>query len=339
MALQCVHDVYIINLTASISGQFFSLPQQAQAVSLGESKQQRILVIVDENKHAHYASMTESILNNVTGSDEVVPGLSIIGLLDQTIELVRTHHIDTVIILLPNSPELYQLIADLQALSLRILLAYSVVSPSEDDTTGPLSLIDLATCVLSRRQRLIKRGMDIVFTIPLIILSLPLMLLIALAVRLDSPGPVLFKQVRLGQHARPFSMYKFRSMRVGVTQGSPAMKRAHDPRVTRIGKFIRQTSLDEIPQLFNVIKGDMSLVGPRPELPAVVRDYYQSWQYARFTVPQGATGWWQINGRSSRPMHLHTDDDLYYIRHYSLLMDVRIMLRTIPVVIKQEGAF
>lgn len=331
MALQCVHDVYVINLTASISERFFSLSEQA-AASDG-ARQRRVLVIVDENQYANYTALTETILNNVTGSGERIPGLSMVGKLDQTIQLVRNHQIDTVIILLPDAPELYQLITDLQVLSLRILLADSA------DDTGTFALIDLGACALSTRQQFVKRCLDIVFTVPLLILALPLMVCIALAVRLDSPGPVIFKQVRLGQHARPFSMYKFRSMRVTALPDTPPLKTAHDSRITRIGKFIRQTSLDEIPQLFNVLKGDMSLVGPRPELPAIVRTYYRSWQYARFTVPQGATGWWQINGRSSRPMHLHTDDDLYYIRHYSLQLDAQILLRTIPVVLKQEGAF
>jgi lipopolysaccharide/colanic/teichoic acid biosynthesis glycosyltransferase len=115
-------------------------------------------------------------------------------------------------------------------------------------------------------------------------------------------------------------------------------KRPEDPRVTRIGKALRHYSIDELPQLVNVLRGEMSLVGPRPELPWLV-DCYQSWQRHRFAVPPGMTGWWQINGRSDRPMHLNVEDDLYYIRNYSLWLDLLILLRTIPAVFSGRGAY
>jgi len=108
--------------------------------------------------------------------------------------------------------------------------------------------------------------------------------------------------------------------------------------VTRVGWFIRRTSLDELPQLFNVLKGDMSLVGPRPEMPWLV-NRYEEWQRKRFAVPQGITGWWQINSRGNKPMHLHTEDDLYYVQNYSLWLDLTILLRTAIVVLRQQGAY
>ena len=111
-----------------------------------------------------------------------------------------------------------------------------------------------------------------------------------------------------------------------------------DPRITGVGKFIRRTSLDELPQFWNVLKGDMSLVWPRPEMPWLV-DNYEMWQRKRFAVPQGMTGWWQINGRSDKPMHLNTEDDLYYIQNYSLLLDIEILWKTLGVILKAEGAF
>ncbi len=108
--------------------------------------------------------------------------------------------------------------------------------------------------------------------------------------------------------------------------------------MTRIGKFLRQTSLDELPQIFNVLDNTMSLVGPRPEMPDFV-DEYQPWQRKRFAVPQGITGWWQVNGRSDRPMHLHTEDDLYYVQHYSIWLDLQILARTVWAVIRHKGAY
>jgi len=175
------------------------------------------------------------------------------------------------------------------------------------------------------------------------------MALIAIAIRLDSPGPILFKQERIGENGRPFTMYKFRSMYVDAEErlkevirrdenGNVLYKTPNDPRVTRVGRFIRRTSLDELPQLFNVLKGDMSLVGPRPELPWLV-EKYENWQRKRFAVPQGITGWWQVNGRSDKPMHLSTEDDLYYIQNYSILLDIIILWKTLTAVLKRRGAF
>ena len=111
-----------------------------------------------------------------------------------------------------------------------------------------------------------------------------------------------------------------------------------DPRITRVGRFIRRMSVDELPQLFNVLRGEMSLVGPRPELPRLV-ERYETWQRRRFAVPPGMTGWWQVNGRSDRLMHLHTEDDLYYIQNYSPLLDLQILWRTVGVVLRGRGAF
>ena len=144
-------------------------------------------------------------------------------------------------------------------------------------------------------------------------------------------------------------MFKFRSMVENADQlsvdtilkdshGNLTHKVPNDPRVTRVGKFIRRTSFDELPQLINVLKGEMSLIGPRPELPALVK-HYEPWQRKRFAVPQGITGWWQVNGRSDKPMHLHTEDDIYYVQNYSLLLDISILLKTIWVVLKGKGAF
>jgi lipopolysaccharide/colanic/teichoic acid biosynthesis glycosyltransferase len=146
-----------------------------------------------------------------------------------------------------------------------------------------------------------------------------------------------------------FTMFKFRSMQQHAEQIEESIRDANtldeishklmgDPRVTRVGRLLRRSSLDELPQFINVLRGEMSLVGPRPELPWLV-EKYQPWQQKRFEVPQGITGWWQINGRADHPMHLHTDEDLFYIRNYSLWLDVTILWRTIGVVLSGRGAY
>jgi exopolysaccharide biosynthesis polyprenyl glycosylphosphotransferase len=196
---------------------------------------------------------------------------------------------------------------------------------------------------------MVKRAFDLIVGSVIQIFVAPVMILIAFAIKISSPGPILFKQRRVGENGRLFWMYKFRSMIVDADtqlreviredeEGNIIHKTPHDPRITYIGRFIRRTSLDELPQLFNVMKGEMSLVGPRPELPFLV-EKYEPWQRKRFAVPQGITGWWQVNGRSDKPMHLHTEDDLYYVQNYSLLLDMRILIKTIWVVLRGKGAY
>jgi len=196
---------------------------------------------------------------------------------------------------------------------------------------------------------MVKRGFDLIITLFLLPVSLAIMLVITIAIRLESQGSAIFKQRRVGENGRLFDMYKFRTMVPEAEKlrhlvenvnedGKFVHKSSHDPRVTRVGRFLRKTSFDELPQLLNILKGDMSLVGPRPEMPYLV-EMYEPWQRKRFVVPQGITGWWQVNGRSDKPMHLHTEDDLYYVQNYSLLLDVQILLKTIIVVLRSRGAF
>lgn len=204
---------------------------------------------------------------------------------------------------------------------------------------------------ISSWQRFIKRLVDLVAGTLLLLLFAPLMLFIAWRIKLDSPGPVFFRQQRVGEGGRLFWMVKFRSMVDGAEQeeirllqktagGLPVFtKIPSDSRITGLGRFLRRTSLDELPQLFNVLKGEMSLVGPRPELPGLVA-LYEPWQRRRLAVPQGMTGWWQVNGRMKRAdPQQRVEDDLFYIRHYSFWLDARILLKTVQVVILGEGAY
>jgi lipopolysaccharide/colanic/teichoic acid biosynthesis glycosyltransferase len=166
---------------------------------------------------------------------------------------------------------------------------------------------------------------------------------------IDTGWPVFFLQNRVGENGRLFTMIKFRTMvkdaeklRAQVERvdenGALIHKSRNDPRVTRSGRLLRRFSLDELPQLVNVIKGEMSLVGPRPELPYLAENYDHQ-QRRRLSVAPGLTGWWQVNGRSDRVMHLHTEDDIYYVENYSIWLDLRILIRTLWVVIIGKGAF
>ena len=193
-----------------------------------------------------------------------------------------------------------------------------------------------------------KRAIDVCLASVLMLFLSPFMLLIAIAVKLDSRGPALFRQTRVGKGGRKFVFYKFRSMFENAEQirdslmhlneaDGPVFKIRNDPRVTRVGHFLRRTSLDELPQLMNVLKGDISLVGPRPPLPGEV-EKYSPHQWRRLMVPPGVTCIWQISGRSEVPFDRWIEMDLEYIRNQSLLLDLKILLKTIPAVLLQRGA-
>jgi exopolysaccharide biosynthesis polyprenyl glycosylphosphotransferase len=285
-------------------------------------------------------------------SNELNPTLPVLGTPSDIRMIVKSHHVDEVIIALSHHQydQLDAIVAALQTLPVHVhivpnYLSLALFRPTIERLED-VPLINLRESALSTQQRVAKRAFDLSAGAMLTLLALPFMAIIAAIIRLDSPGPIIFKQLRVGENGRLFTMYKFRSMSATAAETMPSepetsattYKLPDDPRITRIGHFIRRTSIDELPQLFNVLLGNMSLVGPRPEMPWLV-EKYQDWQYRRFAVPPGMTGWWQVNGRSGKPMHLHTEDDLYYIEHYSLRLDLLILWKTIFVVINGQGAF
>ena len=279
----------------------------------------------------------------------------ILGSLDVTRGVVAERAIDDVIIALPRAAHerLNWVVSMLHDLPVRVWVIPDYFSltlhHAQIEDFANIPLLNLRAPALSEYQRMSKRAFDLLVTLLALPFLLPVLGLIALAIYLEDHGPVLYSAPRVGENGRLFQMHKFRTMVPGADRlqhlverkdeaGNLIFKTPDDPRVTRVGRFLRRSSLDELAQLFNVLLGEMSLVGPRPELPQLV-DQYDLWQRKRFAVPQGLTGWWQINGRSDRPMHLHTEDDLYYVQHFSIWLDVQIILRTIWVVLRRKGAF
>jgi exopolysaccharide biosynthesis polyprenyl glycosylphosphotransferase len=214
---------------------------------------------------------------------------------------------------------------------------------------GGVTALSLRPVRLTGTQVLAKRVFDLaVSSVGLTILS-PLLALMAVSVRLTSPGPVLYRQRRVGLRGRPFTMLKFRTMRQGSDAMVEDLRAAHgvenlmfklrdDPRVTPAGRILRRFSLDELPQLLNVIRGDMSLVGPRPPLPEEVTRY-EDWQFDRLQVPPGITGLWQVSGRSDLTFDDCVRLDLFYIENWSLAYDLYILAKTLPVLVTQRGAY
>jgi lipopolysaccharide/colanic/teichoic acid biosynthesis glycosyltransferase len=203
--------------------------------------------------------------------------------------------------------------------------------------------------VISYGWRIVKRAFDILIALCAVVLGAPIWLLISLAIVLDSPGPVIFKQTRLGERERPFTFLKFRTMvqdaeaqketlveENGADRRLPKIK--DDPRVTRVGRWLRKHSIDEIPQFINVLRGDMSIVGPRPAIPAEV-ELYLPWHRHRLDVPAGITGMWQVSGRSDLSFDEAALLDIWYAENWSFLLDLEIMLKTVGVVILGRGAY
>ena len=184
-----------------------------------------------------------------------------------------------------------------------------------------------------------KNAIDTVLSLIVLVILSPLLIMISIAIKLTSPGPVLFKQQRLGLHGKVFTIYKFRSMIVGAEHtGSGVYSGSGDPRVTAIGRFIRRSSIDELPQLFNILKGDMAIVGPRPPLtyhPWPIEQYTED-QLHMFDVRPGITGWAQVHGRKSVEWHTRIKLNIWYTEHVSLLLDLKILLMTVFKVLRND---
>src|SRR5260221_4064355 len=282
-----------------------------------------------------------------------VPGL---GDLDQLADLLSQRAADLVIITLPWTArqQIMNLVAicEKYAIQSRIvpdLFQLNMSQVSIENLEG-IPLLGLrAETRFDRPRHLLKRVIDLTLIAIALPIIIPLALIIAVAIKLDSPGPVLFPHRRVGKDGREFNMYKFRSMHnradelrdemIAKTGADPKRpKWENDPRVTRVGKWIRRSSLDELPQIVNVLRGDMSLVGPRPPTPDEVA-HYEAWHRQRLNVLPGATSLWQVSGRSKVPFEEQCLLDIYYIENWSLALDIQIILRTIPNMVLGNGAY
>lgn len=290
---------------------------------------------------------------NLVGTD--VLGKPVLGTVDQINDILHTHVVDEIIVAVPRSmiSNVGNIVGACREEGVKLRMMADVfdfqVARMRLDVLGEIPLLCLEPVAQSDTLQIIKRLLDIFVTLLAMPVILPLMALIALVIKLDSRGPVIFVQHRVGYKRRLFPMYKFRTM----VQGSEAMlkeiehlneaqgpifKIANDPRITRVGKFLRKTSLDELPQLFNVLLGHMSLVGPRPMSQRDVGLFDQGIQRKRFSVKPGLTCLWQVSGRSNLPFEKWLELDLAYIDNWSLKLDVKILLKTVPVVLKGSGA-
>lgn len=243
---------------------------------------------------------------------------------------------------------LYQMPPKVEVLMMPRFFQFVSAGMKVEDLAG-MPLLRLHRHELTASERLLKRAEDLVFGGIIALVLLPFLPLIALAIKLDSPGPVFFKHERIGLRGKPFHMYKFRSMArdadcdadglAQLAEDDPrGLKNKDDARITRLGRILRKTSIDELPQIINVLRGDMSLVGPRPAVAAEVAAY-DEWQKKRLSVAPGITGIWQVNGRSDVPFDERIWLDFMYIDSWSLWLDLSILLQTVPAVLSAKGAY
>jgi exopolysaccharide biosynthesis polyprenyl glycosylphosphotransferase len=296
---------------------------------------------------------------------DIYAGYTNLGQLEDIDEIMQTHEVHEILVAIDNAPytRLIQIVkicvATGKPVRIHSNLLKVVAEKLDVEYYASIPLVSLPTTPVQRTVWQDKRIVDVVLSVVVLILLAPLFLVIAVAIKLSSPGPVIYKQNRIGKNGKPFHFYKFRSMHLNndasrheeyvtnfikqknngcSTAEIPAFKITDDPRIFRFGRFIRKTSLDEFPQLFNVLRGEMSLVGPRPCL-AYEWDCYEEWHKQRLDVTPGCTGLWQALGRSAVTFEEMVILDLYYTSNLTLWLDLKIIINTFPVIFLGKGGF
>lgn len=281
--------------------------------------------------------------------DEALPGsriqgAEVLGTFDDLEDLAGRHKVSEVFVANPDVTDerIIEIVSELDRLGLR----YHVVPHFYHILSFKMRLETLDSIpLITREERLVplhtlfaKRAMDIIVSLLVLTLCAPLFIIPAILIKRQSPGPVLFRQVRIGRGGRPFVMYKFRTMHHHMSGDEPSPDSASDPRITQIGRWLRRYSLDELPQFFNVLKGEMSVVGPRPEMEFIVRNY-SALDRERLRVKPGVTGLWQVSYARELSIHENLDYDLYYVENHSFLLDLVILPLTVFAVLKGTGAY
>ena len=325
----------------------------------------RFVLIVGTNKRAcDFAKKIEGkkelgyrivgYIDNMNYKNE--KDINILGTLKDFPDILRNHVVDEVVICLPVKSfydEIQDIVkrAEKQGIVIRYLsqLFDTKVSRLYTGSIEGYSIMTMASGPQVGWQLVMKRVLDLILSAAAIILTLPIMLLAAVMMKLDSPGPILFAQKRIGYNKRIFRCYKFRTMVMDAEKlqaglesrnemDGPVFKIKDDPRITKVGKWLRKFSIDELPQFFNVIRGEMSLVGPRPLPMRDFENFEEDWLHRRCSVLPGLTCTWQINGRSNIGFEKWIKLDMQYIDNWNLYEDLKILIKTIPVIIRGQGA-
>ncbi len=322
------------------------------ALLIGDGRMSHVLA-AKLSAHSEYRSKVVGALGDGVPTDAPMHGLPVLGPLERLDEVVAQYRVGRVILAPSGVPdsELEAVLHRCRTLRLKVSLL-----PKLSDILGPAVEVDDVEGVavlginppwLSRSSRALKRIMDVTLSVIALVLAAPFLVLLALAIKLDSSGPVLFSQERIGKGGQAFRLYKLRTMVADAEHNrEPLLTQSndpnwllldHDPRVTRVGAWLRRLSLDELPQLWNVVRGEMSLVGPRP-LIAVEDERVQPWARGRLDLTPGITGYWQVLGRTRIPFEEMVKLDYLYVMNWSLWTDLKLIIRTLPVMVSGRGA-
>lgn len=322
------------------------------ALLIGEGRMAHVLA-AKLGAHPEYRSKVVGVLADRPADDPPMHGLPVLGSLERLGQVAAEHRVGRVIVApgeLADS-QLEELMHRCRDLLLKVSLLpklSDVLGPAvEVDDVEGVAVLGINPPFLPRSSRALKRIMDLVIATVTLLVVAPLLALLALAIRLDSPGPVLFRQERIGRGGRPFTLYKLRTMAADAEQRREKLLAQSrdpnwllldgDPRITRTGRWLRRLSLDELPQLWNVLRGEMSLVGPRP-LIAAEDELVQSWARGRLDLTPGITGYWQVLGRTRIPFEEMVKLDYLYVMNWSLWTDLKLIIRTLPTMVNGRGA-
>jgi len=316
-----------------------------RAAIVGEGEQ-AMPILTHLNKHPEFGL---KVVGSIGWGDRKLEGVKKLGKVTEAAKAVREYELDTLII--TPAVEEREVLPELISACYGVNVDFLYLPELHPANGRPRRIVEFGGVPLWTLKEnpfqgwtgLIKRSFDIITGCMFFLLSLPMMIIIGIIIKLDSSGPLLYVQRRVGLDGNEFDCIKFRSMRVDAEESTgPVWTKPGDPRVTRAGRFLRRWSLDELPQLWNVIRGDMSLVGPRPERPEFVRQFEQriDGYQERHRVRAGMTGWAQVNGlRGDMPIETRTDYDRYYVENWSLLLDIKILILTVLVVLKGENSY
>jgi exopolysaccharide biosynthesis polyprenyl glycosylphosphotransferase len=355
--------IFVFSQTFMLTGARLTVALQGRRRSSVHSRRNILIVGCGEKARdmgslvARYSDWGLNILGYIERNceDPAIPGLKILGTITDLPQIIEENVVDEIIFVGSKASDLESLdeiLAICKEQGIRTRVAVDIFPAKVSNLSMEfLENVPLLTFSMTPDHAfalLLKRAMDIVGALVLLILLLPVMIVVGVLVKLTSRGPAIYRQVRCGLYGRKFVLYKFRSMRDGAEDilweirhlnemDGPVFKMRNDPRVTPLGRFLRKSSMDEFPQFWNVLKGDMSLVGPRAPLPEEVREYSR-WQRRRLSVKPGITCLWQVSGRNEIDFYEWMKLDLHYIDNWSLLLDLKILLRTFPVVILGKGA-